>query len=167
MPRSATSDKLAKKAAIGRYWRKILGNMSDAIIVYDSAGNVVYANAMASENLRYASAAQLTDLSVADFAERYLFLDGKGKQVNLADMPGRRAIRENGVVEQTLHFVATKGKENFWLDIKAFPITDRSQNPIFVVNAFHDVTSFKETEAILKDTNRRIAGILDDLLKLD
>lgn len=156
----------AKKIAIGRYWRKILGNMADAITVYDLDGNVIYANEMASNNMRYASAEQLMHQTVDDIAQRYMFFDDSGALLGIGDLPGRRAIRINEEVENNIHFVGTQKDENFWLAVKAFPITGRSRKPKFVVVCYRDITTFKESEEMLRDSNRRIAGILDDLLKL-
>ena len=156
-----------KKAAIGRYWRKILGYMSDAVIVYDLDGYIVYANNSASDNMRYISAEQLMHKNVNDFAERYMFFDESGRHLEMEDLPSRRAMRENAIIEKIVHVVAAQGNENFWVASKAFPITDKSRKPKFVVVCYHDITSLKKAEEMLKDSNRRIAGILDDLLKLD
>jgi len=157
----------AKKIAIGRYWRKILGNLTDAVTVYDLAGNIVYANKMASDNMRYLSAEQLMHQTVSDLADRYMFFDENGGLLGKDDLPSRRALRGNEEIESTVHFVGTQENENFWLTVKAFPVTDRSRRPKFVVICYHDITTFKEAEETLRDSNRRIAGILDDLLKLD
>lgn len=162
-----TGSKSAKNIAIGRYWRKILGNMSDAVTAYDIAGNVVYANKMASDNMRYASAEHLMHQTVIDIAERYLFFDESGALLGLDDLPSRRALRSNEEFENIVHFVGTQKDENFWLSVKAFPISGRGHKPKFVVVCYHDITTFKEAEEMLRDSNRRIAGILDDLLKLD
>jgi len=157
----------AKKLAIGRYWRKILGNLPDAITVYDVTGDVVYANKKASDNMHYISAEQLMRQTVGDIAERYMFFDESGALLSVEDLPGRTALRDNKEIENTIHFVGTQQDENFWLAVKAFPIPDSGRKPKFVVVCYHDITSFKVAEQTLRDSNRRIARILDDLLKLD
>lgn len=165
---SQTTDMYAASSkVVGRYWRKILANMPDAVLVYDLDGRVVYANNQASNNLRYASAEQLMNQTVTDFAERYMFIDENGSLLGIDSLPSRRALRDNMEVDCVIHFVETQGEEDFWLSIKAFPITGRGRTPKFVVICYHDLTSLKLAETLLKDSNRRIAGILDDLLKLD
>ncbi len=140
--------------------------MIDAVTVYDLSGDIVYANKLASDNMRYVSAEQLMHQSVTDIADRFMFFDESGALMGVEDLPGRRALRFNEETESVMHFVGTQENENFWLTVKAFPITGRSLKPKFVVVCYHDITSFKEAEEMLRDSNRRIAGILDDLLKL-
>jgi PAS domain S-box-containing protein len=141
--------------------------MSDAVTVYDLAGNIVFANKMASDNMRYASVEQLMHQTVGDISDRFMLFDESGALLGREDLPGRRALRINEETANIIRFVGTEDDENFWLSAKAFPITDRSSRPIFVVVCYHDITSHKEAEEMLRDSNRRIAGILDDLLKLD
>jgi hypothetical protein len=93
--------------------------------------------------------------------------DGGGKLISAEDLPTKRALREHRVVEDTIHFNAIEGPENFWLVAKAFPIMDRRHNLKYVVSTYYEITTYKEAEVQLRESNRRMLMILDDLMNLD
>ena len=157
----------SKKLLVGRYWKKILGHMADSIVVYDVAGSILYANEMASQDLRYASVSQLLNQTIQDIRERFLLMDEAGCALEVADLPNRRALREKGLAQAAIHFVTPSGSEDFWLEIRSFAVVNRHNEAKFVVSTYHDISAFKQAEDHINDTNRRIAGILDGLLKLD
>lgn len=159
--------KAVKKTVLGRYWKKILGQLADSVVVYDPSGTILYANKMASDGLGYASISHLMHQTVDDIIERYIMLDDEGRALSVLDMPNRRALISGDVERETIHFVPADGAQDFWLEIQSFPVVDRHHTTKFIVSVYHDISPYKAVEARLSDTNRRITGILDNLLKLD
>lgn len=157
----------SKKVPIGRYWKAILSNIPDSVTVYDADGNVVYANELASKDLRYSTAEHLMQQNISDITGRYIIRDDQGRLISEADLPTNRALREHVISENTVHFSSVDRDEDFWLIAKAFPIVNRRHQFKFVVSTYHEITGFKEAEQQLKESNRRMLAILDDLMNLD
>jgi PAS domain S-box-containing protein len=164
---SETGAAPVKKDHLGRYWRDILANIPDAVTVYDKNGDVVYANELASRDLRYSTVDMLMKQNLTDIAGRYIIHDAHEHLLGVDDLPTRRAFRDKVVAEDTLHFSAVDGSENFWLVAKAFPIVGGRSGFKYVVSTYHEITSFKEAEAQLRDSNRRMLTLLDDLMKME
>ncbi len=156
-----------REASVGRYWKTILSNIPDSVTVYDPDGQVVYANDLASKDLRYSSVEHLMQQNIADITDRFICHDEHGALISSEDMPTRRALREQAVVQSTIHFSELDGSDNFWLVAKAFPIIDRRHRLKYVVSTYYEVTSFKEAEAQLRESNRRMLTILDELMDIE
>ncbi|GAC1370154.1 MAG: hypothetical protein NVSMB39_2750 [Candidatus Saccharimonadales bacterium] len=157
----------SKKASVGRYWKTILSNLPDSVIVYDPDGNVVYANALAAKDLRYTSVEELMLHDFDDIIGRFVIHDEHGHLINGDDLPTKKAMRQQTIAAQTVQFALLGDPASFWLVAKAFPINDRHKELKFVVSTYYEVTSFKEAEAQLRDSNKRMLSILDELIDLD
>lgn len=157
----------SKKVPIGRYWKAILSNIPDSVTVYDADGNVVYANELASQDLRFASVEQLMQQNINTITGRYIIHDEHGHLMNHDDLPTKKALREHVVSQSTIHFNSFDGIEDFWLVARAFPIINRHHDFKFAVSTYHEITSYKEAEKQLRESNRRMLAILDDLMDLE
>lgn len=152
---------------VGRYWKEILTQISDAVIIYDENGIVHFANQSALVNLHFRSATELTVDSIDsidDIMDRFNVIDENGAAVDREAMPSRSALRGETTKEAILHFTELHGKEDYWLVVKAFPIFDSRRRVRYVVVIFQDITSFKTTEASLKDANQRMMAIIESAL---
>lgn len=152
---------------MGRYWRQILSSIPDAVTVYDEAGNVVYANELASQTFGYSSIDHLLQQNITEIIGRYELRDENDRLMSVDDLPTRKAFREMQQSQATFHCSSIDGKENFWLVAKAFPIYTRHHTLNYVVSTYREITTYKEAEAQLKESNRRMLAILDDLMNLD
>lgn len=156
-----------KKPPLGRYWRQILGSIPDAVTVYDNTGNIVYANELASQTMGYSSIEHMMQQNLSDIVARYVMQDEHGQLMNIEDLPTRKAFREQEQSQATFHCSSIDGKESFWLVAKAFPISTKHKTLTYVVSTYREITTYKEAEAQLKESNRRMLAILDDLMNLD
>jgi PAS domain-containing protein len=156
-----------KKAQLGRYWREILANIPDAVSVYEVSGHIVFANDMAIKDQRFSRVDHLIPDNLTDLAGRYLIHDQHEITLGLDELPTRRALKTMSMAEDTLHCVAVHGTEDFWVVAKAFPIITKRGGLKFVVSTYHEITTYKEAEAQLRESNRRMLTILDDLMQME
>lgn len=154
----------AEKASLGRYWRDILADIPDAVIVYSPSGDIVYANGLASKFLRFPTLENLLQQNLASLFARYRVTDSSGKVFKLEDMPTSQSLSGHLAVEQVMHFESLSEIDSFWLAAKAFPIISKKQQLKYVVSTYNEITSFIETEEHLRESNRRILAILDNLM---
>lgn len=150
---------------VGRYWKEMLTLISDAVMIYDDNGVIHFANQSAMIGLNASDVADHSIDSLGDIMDRFKVTDVEGKAIDREQMPSRCTLRSGTVNETTLYLTAIDGKMDLWLHVKAFPIFDTKHKVQFVVVIFNDISISKTTEASLKDSNRRMMGMLESFLE--
>jgi len=150
---------------VGRYWKEMLTLISDAVIIYDEHGFVHFANQSAMIGLNFSTFADLPVDSLEDIMDRFSVTDVDGRAITREQMPSRCVLRSGTINETILHLTALDGKTDRWLHVKDFPIFDTKGTVRYVVSIFNDISYSMTTEASLKDSNRRMMGMLEGFLE--
>jgi len=150
---------------VGRYWKEMLTFISDAVIIYDEHGVVHFANQSAMIGLNFSTVTDLPVDSLKDIMDRFSVTDVDGRAITREQMPSRCSLRSGTINEMTLCLTTLDGKTDYWLHVKAFPIFDTKGTVRYVVSIFNDISYSMTTEASLKDSNRRMMGMLEGFLE--
>lgn len=145
----------------------IFAEIGVAITVQDAAGRVMFANRKAAKLVDLATPTDLLEMKPRELQERYHLYDEDGKTMKWSDLPGRKALRTHTSCEAILCYRDKKTGEESWTSLKAVPIVTKQGKVEGVINMFHDITAFKHAEQRLKQRNKQLMGMLDQVLEAD
>ena len=141
-----------------------LANLAEAVIVRDSHGQTVFANAAAARLLGVDSVHEVIGAVRGSLMARFDVFDEHGKQVTLADLPGAAAQRgERPEPMLVRNVVRSTGQERWFLN-KATPVFDRDGELSLVVSVIEDLTEVKRaelTQRLLAQAGKELASSLD------
>ncbi len=128
----------------------ILENVAEAITVWGSKGNILYANNAAVVLNRYESKEELyEEVSIRNFLSRFeSFFDENGEYVPEDHFPSIRALTEKKPVYSILRFIFREDHKEQWRATKAVPIFDSQGNLSLIVVVSHDITNEKQQEKV-------------------
>jgi PAS domain S-box-containing protein len=135
----------------------ILEGITDGITVQDPSGRVVFANTAAARASGYETPDAFVKASVPAILGEYEFLDLEGRPFDLANLPGRRALKGEINPEVTLHLRKKATGEERWTLIRATPIFDDAGQVALAVNFFQDITERHRAQ----ETRARLAAIVE------
>jgi PAS domain S-box-containing protein len=124
----------------------ILRHVADGITVQDATGAVVYANDAAARLTGLSSGQDLVELEPAALFERLELLDGAGGAFPLERLPGRRALRGEEDVEETIGYRFHETGDVRWSIVRATPVHGENGGIVAAINVFHDVTARRLAE---------------------
>jgi PAS domain S-box-containing protein len=130
----------------------VFENINDAYLVIDLYGNVLKMNNVANSLFGYdieKEKLNITDLIYPDDAE-YAY-------------NSFTKLQETGVFTNYTARVYTKFKEVKWVQINATIIFDTNKNPIAAQGIVRDITSDKESEDLLLESENRLASLITNL----
>lgn len=142
----------------------ILAGVADAVTVQAPDGRLTYANAAAAELLGFPDVAALRAAAPGEIAARFEMLDVDGHPFPLDRLPGRRALAGEEPEPVTLRYVVPETGERRWSRVKSAPLRDAAGNVTQAINVIEDITDLKqaeETQRLLADAGRVLAGSLD------
>jgi PAS domain S-box-containing protein len=141
----------------------IVGALGDGITVQEASGRLLYANDYAAQTLGFASAAELLAAPIEEVRSRFELIDDHGLPIDLADLPGRRALATAEPDQQLVRFRMRGGPERVSL-VRATPIIGDDGVPYAAINVFRDVTERHQANEglrLLAETGALFAGSLD------
>lgn len=151
--------------SVERRLEAILANLAEAITVVDESGRTVYANRAAADLLGVGDSEDLIGAEPGTTMARFLVFDESGRELSLADMPGRRLFE--GVPPEPLvvrNVVRATGEER-WLVIRSSAVTDPdSGRVLYAVNVFENITEVKRAqlaESFMVQASRVLATTMD------
>jgi PAS domain S-box-containing protein len=138
------------QGAEARDWRDqlqvILENVADGILVQDQSGELVYANDAAARLIGFPSARVLLETPLAEVLRPFDVLDEAERPIHPSEMPGRRALLGETVIEMVIRFRRPGSQDERWTLVSAAPITDRMGHVQFAINVLRDITETKLAE---------------------
>lgn len=145
----------------------ILQHIADGITVQNQTGELVYINPTAATILGYDCTTAAMEAGPATIIGKFEVFDEKEHPIPLTSLPGRRAMRGEAEPAMIIGFKHAGQTKVRWSSVKASPIYDEAGQVSHVVNVFQDITPLKDAELKLKDANKRITKLLEDVLKVD
>jgi PAS domain S-box-containing protein len=142
----------------------ILTGIADAVTVQDARGRLVYANDAAVRLLGYPDRPALLTAPPGEVASRFDMLDEEGRPVPLEKLPGRLALSGVDPEPLTVRYRARATGETGWSRVKATPLRGPDGTVTRAINVIEDITDLKhaeETQRLLADAGRVLAGSLD------
>ncbi|MDX6720928.1 MAG: hypothetical protein QOJ63_3182 [Solirubrobacteraceae bacterium] len=142
----------------------MLGALAEAVTVHDEHGKTVYANEAAVRLLGAESLHEVTAAAPGELGARFAITLEDGSPVDVADLPGRRAVLGEPAEPMLTHSVDLQTGDAYWLLTKVTVVGDETGRPL-AVNIIEDVTAVKETELrqrFLAEAGRLLASSLED-----
>jgi PAS domain S-box-containing protein len=139
-------------------YRELVDHLHAGVVVHDSQGNVVFANAKAE---------QLLGLSLEEMRQKasthdeWCFLDAAGEILPVTAFPALRVLNEGAEVrDQLLGFCGDGSQQRKWFLVTAYPHSHRESGARQAVVTFLDITERKLAE----DELRRYRTDLEQLV---
>jgi PAS domain-containing protein len=160
------STKSKKQPTNSQQFRAILDHIADGVVVQDVDAELVYLNPAATKMLGFADADEALKVGRAGILRAFDIFDDYGRPLPVEMLPGRQAIKGEAqparVVRVQPHDAAPGCWR--WAWVKASPIQSDDLKTEYVVSVFQEITQMKQTELGLKDANRRITKLLEQVL---
>ena len=145
--------------SVERRMDSVMGNISEAVIVHDASGAVVYAND-AAEELAVAGAMEALGPGGEQGAPRFEFYDEDGRPLDRELLPRRRTLRGEASEPQVLQAREVKTGQEAWLLERSTAIEGPAGQVLYSVTTVQDVTAVKGAEVsqrLLAETADAIA----------
>ena len=142
----------------------IFRGVADGITVQDPAGSIVYANDAAARLCGFRDAESFLAAPVEEVFARFELLDDERKPLDLARLPGRRALDGEPGADLVVCFRHRETREERWSIVRAAPIEDADGEVRLAINTFHDITERKLAEEqlrFLSESSAILAASLD------
>lgn len=141
-----------------RYTR-LLQNLHTGVVVHAPDTSIIFSNRCATELLGL-STDLITGKVAADPA--WHFVDEENKRLESKEYPVSRVIATHRPIRELVLGICRPGKiEAIWVLVSAFPEFSDDERLEQVVVNFHDISSRKQIENLLLDTQQALAGTLD------
>jgi PAS domain S-box-containing protein len=141
-----------------------LAGLADAVTVQDATGRLAYANDAAVRLLGYPDRATLLAVPPEELVGRFEVLDEDGRPFPFARLPGRLALLGEEPGPVTVRYRVHQTGEFGWSRIKATPLRAPDGRVTRAINVIEDITDLKqveETQRLLAEAGRVLAGSLD------
>lgn len=142
----------------------ILGSLADGVTVQMPTGEIVYANEAAARLLGFDAPEQVVATTSLAIAARFEIFDEDGRQLEIEQLPARRAFRGEAVEPAVLRFRLRGSDVERWAIVKSTPLGGGDEGPAMAVTIFEDITNVKRGEIsqrFLADSGRLLAASLD------
>lgn len=142
-----------------REWLHVtMNSIGDAVITTDTQGQVTYLNPVAEALTGW----QLTEAQGKLLIEVFHIINEQTLEVQ--ENPVQKVLEHGTIVGLANHTILiSKSGDETPIEDSAAPIRNSKNEIIGVVLVFHDATSSRKAEELLKRTNRRIARILEGI----
>ncbi len=157
-----------ERASARAQFRLILDHIVDGVVVQDERTDLVYINPAAAKLLGFESAGAALRAGVHGILKDFSALfDDNGMPLSVEQLPGRQALRGEVEPVQIVRVQPRDAQPGAWkwAWVKASSIQeDGSAKPTYVVTIFQEITQMKQTEHGLKQANRRVVDLLEQVL---
>jgi PAS domain S-box-containing protein len=132
--------------SIERRMDTVMGVLEEAVVIHDSGGNVVFANAAAARMFGFDDPDEMVALPRERWRERYDVFDESGEPLSRDQVAPIRALHGEAPVTQTFRMISHATGEELWLRAKAQTVEGLEGRPLYAVTALEDLTELKEKE---------------------
>jgi two-component system, cell cycle sensor histidine kinase and response regulator CckA len=141
-----------------RRWATTLASIGDGVVATDAAGAVTFLNPTAEELTGYAQA----EAAGRPVTEVFRIINEHTRAE--VESPVTRVLREGTVVGLANHtLLVRKDGVELPIDDSGAPIRDARGEMAGVVLVFRDVSERRRTETALRESERRLAGVLESM----
>lgn len=137
-------------SARGRQFEIVLDQVADGITVYDTEGNLVYANEAAVRLFGYPSLEALLRPEPQDIRRSFEIMDESGKPFPVDQLPNLRVLRGEQENEAVVRYRVMATGEERWFIVTARRVFDTVEQRPFIVSIVRDITERKRSEAALR-----------------
>ena len=141
----------------------VLARLHEGVIVQALDGRPIYANDRAARIAGFESGEALVNAAPADMFARFEILDEFGNPLQLDDLPARRVLRGDAGAEMIVRYRDRATSHDSWAVVSAAMVHDDAGTPLFLVNAFHDITARMEQEAALEASAQQLEELTIEL----
>lgn len=138
---------------------KVLHMMAEGVIVYDEAGNIIFANE-SSERIFGISADQLT--SQTPLEPDWTLIREDGTPLAEVDYPAQTTLRTHESLSSVVLGISRAESSPVWISVDTQSVMLDDQQRI-VIASFSDITRRKEIEANLLNEQARMRSILESI----
>jgi len=138
----------------------VLDTMVDGMVIVDCSGRIVYAN-RAAEVILEISRKRILSKAYRDRDWRQI--DEQGRPYPLRELPLAIALGEQREVKGLEHGIVAPDGRVKWLSVNAAPLLDPQGELYGAVASFRDITSRKQTERALRESERRYRLLLESI----
>lgn len=124
----------------------VLENVVDGVTVQNSSGRVTFVNLTAANMAGFTTVSDFLSAKPDDILGRYNMYDETGAPLDIAQLPGRRALKGEATPELVVKYSPKDGGDFRWVHIRSRPIFNPQGEVELVVNVMHDFTSRREQE---------------------
>ncbi|MGE5691182.1 MAG: GAF domain-containing protein [Pseudomonadota bacterium] len=128
----------------------VLRDVADGITVQGPDGRLQYANDAAARTLGFASADALLAASLEEVVATFELFDENRRPLDVADLPGRRALAGEVTAEQLLLYRVRATGEERWSLVRATPVHGEDGRVEAAINVIHDITERRRAEERLR-----------------
>ena len=142
----------------------ILAGIADAVTVQDRGGRLTYANDAAARLLGFPDREALLAALPGEVAARFEIVDAAGRPFPVDQFPGRLVLLGEEPEPVTLRYRVPATGESRWSRVKARPLCAPDGTITHAINVIEDITDLKqaeETQRLLAEASRALAGSLD------
>jgi PAS domain S-box-containing protein len=139
-------------------------NLTEAVLVRDPAGQLVFANPAVATLLGFASVDELEDTTPEQLMDLYEAFDESGRELRLSDLPSAQAFQGQRPEPLLVRNVVRSTGAERWLLHKATPVFDPSGELTLVINVIEDLTEVKRAELaqrLLAESGKELSSSLD------
>ena len=150
--------------SVERRMDSVMENVSEAVIVHDGTGKLVYANSAASELLGFDGSEGLISAQPQAEDPRFELRDEKGKALDRESLPRRRVLRGERADPLVFRLNDRETGAESWRLEKSNPIAGPDGDVLYVVTTLQDITAVKQGEfdqRVLADSAEAIASAGD------
>ena len=133
----------------------ILHGVADGIVVQDTEGNVIFANAAGAQCLGVISLEALQGLPFEQVLGQFDLWTEAGEACSPARLPVLRALAGEEVSDEVLCLAQRTTGTRRWYILNATPVFDRSGQVQFAVSIFKEITDRKFAEQALRELSVR------------
>lgn len=124
---------------------RMVGQLEEAVLLFDSAGNVVYANDATAGLLRVPTPAALIGAEIDKVMAKFELHDEEGRAVEQSELPRVRVLAGEGSPPPLLLALVNRNtRERRWVITRASELVEPDERYVLVVS--EDVTEVKESE---------------------
>jgi PAS domain S-box-containing protein len=139
----------------------ILNSTYEGIIAQGPDGQYLFANDIAARLLGFPDGEMLRQVPSEEMIKAFEMMDEQGQPLPISGLPGRRALKSGENQERVVRLRRSEGGPERWLIVRAKPVKGEDGRVSFVVNVFQDITTIKQAEATLRESEERLRLLIE------